>query len=76
MNIVDKAIDRLGGQVKLAKKLSDLTGHKYTQAHVTYWKKTGTFPANLSLVVSAEIFNHEITAYEACAGMKRTVANG
>ncbi len=76
MNIVLKAIDRIGSQQKLADKLTQITGHPYKQGHIGYWKNNGQFPADLANIVAAEIFMGEITAYEACPSIKRVVSNG
>ncbi len=76
MNIVEQAIERTGGQVKLAERLTTLTGHKYTQPHVANWKKAGYFPADVAGIIAGYIFNNEISAYEACPSIKRVVSNG
>jgi len=73
MNIVEQAALRVGGQLELAKRLAVITAHPYKPGHVSYWKKTGRFPADLANVVASEIFSGEITAYEACPSIKRAV---
>ena len=72
-NIVEKGIERAGSQLLLAERLTELSGHPYTQAHVAYWKRIGNFPADLANLVAAEIFMGEVTAYEACPKIKRAV---
>ena len=74
MNIVLKAIDKVGSQQKLADKLTKLTGHPYKQGHIGYWKQSGQFPAELAYLVASDIFNGEITAFEACPSIKRAVS--
>lgn len=76
MNIVEQAIERTGGQVKLAAKLTKITGHPYTQPHVANWKKAGYFPADVAGVVAGYIFNNDISAFEACPSIKRAISNG
>lgn len=76
MNIVEKAIQKVGSQEELARKLTELSGHSYKQGHVAYWKKIAQFPADLANLVAAEIFMGEITAYEACPSIKRAVQGG
>ena len=73
MNIVERAILKAGSQEELSKKLTELTGHKYQQGHIAYWKRTGWFPADLANLVAAEIFMGEITAYEACPKIRRVI---
>ena len=73
MNIVEKAIARVGGQVKLAAQLTEITAHPYTQPHVAHWKRKGYFPSDVAMVVAGHIFNNEITAYDACPKIKRAV---
>jgi len=76
MNIVEQAIERIGGQVKLAEKLTGLTTHPYTQPHIANWKKTGHFPPDIAGVIATHIFNNEISVFEACPTIKRAVSNG
>ena len=73
MNIVEQAIEREGGQVKLAEKLSTITGHLYTQPHISNWKKTGHFPADVAHVVAGHIFGNDVSALEVCPLLKRAV---
>jgi hypothetical protein len=73
MNIVERAISRVGSQAELSRRLTSLSGHAYEQGHISYWKKTGKFPAILANLVASEIFQGEITAYEACPSIKRAV---
>ena len=73
MNIVEQAIQRVGSQSELSKRLTKLSGHPYKQGHVTYWLTIGRFPADLANLVAAEIFAGEISAYEACPSIKRVV---
>jgi len=63
-----------GSQSELAKRLVKITGHKYTQSNVNYWKRTGYFPADVAHVVASQIFDGEITAHEACPKFKKQVA--
>jgi hypothetical protein len=76
VNIVERAIEKVGSQEELAAKLTKLSGHSYKQGHVAYWKKTAQFPADLANLVASEIFMGEITAYEACPSIKRAAQNG
>ena len=71
MNIVDRAIERCQSQLKLAERLSEITGHDYKQGHVSYWKNTGYFPADLAHVIAEQLFQGEITAFEACPKIKQ-----
>ena len=75
MNIVEQAIKKEHGQVKLAEKLARITGHPYKQPHIANWKRVGYFPADIAGVVAGHIFNNEISAYEACPTIKRAVSN-
>jgi len=74
MNIVEKAVKKVGSQVKLAKLLTEMTGHKYQQGHVGYWKRTGYFPADLAVLVARELFDNEYSPSEICPKIKRSVA--
>ena len=76
MNIVEQAIERSGGQVRLAEKLTELTTHPYTQPHISNWKKTGHFPPDIAAVVVRFVFDNEISLFEACPTIKRAVSNG
>ena len=76
MNIVEQAIERHGGQVKLAEKLAVITGHPYTQPHISNWKKTGHFPPDIAPVVVRFVFDNEVGMYEVCPSIKRAVSNG
>ena len=73
MNIVERAIDRVGGQAELARRLSKITRHPYKQGHVSYWVKQGGFPADIAGVVSIELFGGSISAFEASPTIKRAV---
>jgi len=73
MNIVEQAVERVGSQSELSKRLTKITGHPYKQGHVSYWINNARFPADLANVVASEIFSGEITAYEACPSIKRAV---
>ena len=74
MNIVEQAIQRVGSQIELSRRLTKISGHPYKQGHVSYWIRNGQFPADLANLVAAEIFAGEITAYEACPSIKRAVS--
>jgi len=72
-NVVLRAIEKVGTQAELSRRLTRLSGHAYEQGHISYWKKTGRFPADLATIVANEIFAGDITPYEACPRIKRVV---
>lgn len=72
-NMVLRAIERAGGQSRLAERLAAATGHPYKHGHVGYWKRVGHFPEKLAHVISTDIFNGEVSMLEVCPGIKRSV---
>lgn len=40
-----RALDAVGGQTAMARRLTDITGHKFTQRRVWAWKDRGNVPA-------------------------------